>query len=112
MIRLYWTMATVVAAILAFANFAIAHSSAPSATIDAGVVVGLTTSVPSSPVAVNQFLGVPFAAPPKRFARAHKPQPWSRPLETKQKGPSCIQQFFCELSYWYWTRNVQDLMHL
>lgn len=41
----------------------------PTATIDAGVVVGTTTSLPAATASVNKFLGVPFAqSPPERFA--------------------------------------------
>ncbi|KAI9758888.1 MAG: hypothetical protein M4579_002772 [Chaenotheca gracillima] len=73
-----------------------AAGSAPSATatIDSGVVVGTTTSVPSATVSVNKFLGIPFAAsPPERFSPPAKPASWSSPLDVSAFKPACIQQF-------------------
>lgn len=68
-------------------------ASAPSATLDSGVVVGATTSLPSSKVAVHKFLGIPFAAPPVRFDPPVNPAKWSEPLDTTAYKPACIQQF-------------------
>jgi carboxylesterase type B len=68
-------------------------ASAPSATLDSGVVIGTTTTLPSSPITVNKFLGIPFAAPPVRFSPPVSPAPWSKPLDTSANKPSCIQQF-------------------
>lgn len=70
-----------------------AGSDLPTATIDAGPIVGTTTSFASSSTTVNKFLGVPFAAPPKRFMPAETPEPWTEPLDTKTASPACIQQF-------------------
>lgn len=67
----------------------------PTATLDAGVVVGTTTAFASSSTTVNKFLGVPFAAPPKRFEPAGNPEPWTQPLDTKNTSPACVQQFRC-----------------
>lgn len=69
------------------------RAGAPSATLDSGVVVGTTTSLPSSTAVVNKFLGIPFAAPPVRFSPAVAPQPWSEPLDTSEYKPACIQEF-------------------
>jgi hypothetical protein len=69
----------------------------PSATINAGVVVGAATSVPSSTNTVNKFLGIPFAAPPVRFAPPVPPKPWTKPFQATKNAPSCIQQFPNEL---------------
>ncbi|PVI01918.1 alpha/beta-hydrolase [Periconia macrospinosa] len=68
-------------------------SELPTATINAGPIVGTTTSFPSSSTTVNKFLGVPFAAPPKRFTPAENPKPWTEPLDTKNASAACIQQF-------------------
>jgi carboxylesterase type B len=68
-------------------------ASPPSATLDSGVVIGTSTSLPSSKVIVNKFLGIPFAAPPVRFSPPKKPTPWKKPLHTTGQKPSCIQQF-------------------
>lgn len=67
----------------------------PTATLDAGVVVGTTTAFDSSSTTVNKFLGVPFAAPPKRFELAGNPEPWTQPLDTKIASAACVQQFRC-----------------
>lgn len=66
----------------------------PTATIDAGVVIGTTTSLPQATATVNKFLGVPFAkSPPERFAPPVSPGKFSQPIEAKQWSPACIQQF-------------------
>lgn len=69
--------------------------SAPSATIDSGVVVGVATSLPSSSATVHKYLGIPFAAPPKRFAPPVRHKKWSEPFMAQKYGPACIQQFNC-----------------
>ncbi|KAF5661350.1 triacylglycerol lipase V [Fusarium denticulatum] len=64
----------------------------PTATLDSGPIFGLTTTLPAaSPV--NKFLGIPYAAKPRRFSRATKPEPWTRPLNATVFGPSCRQLF-------------------
>ncbi|KAK5076089.1 hypothetical protein LTR51_001769 [Lithohypha guttulata] len=71
-----------------------ATTSAPSATIDSGVVIGTQTSIAGAPSpVVNQYLGVPFAASPTRFAPAQSATPWSSAYMATQRGPACIQQF-------------------
>ncbi|KAF2450311.1 carboxylesterase [Karstenula rhodostoma CBS 690.94] len=69
------------------------HQTKPTATIDGGVIVGTWTSLPSAPAAVNKFLGVPFAAPPKRFEPPQNHKPWTRPLDTRTRKPACVQEF-------------------
>ncbi|KAK5691864.1 hypothetical protein LTR97_011035 [Elasticomyces elasticus] len=67
---------------------------APTATIDAGVVIGTTTSLPAATASVNKFLGVPFAkSPPTRFAPPENPGVFSEPINATAWSPSCIQQF-------------------
>ncbi|PMD19731.1 cholinesterase [Hyaloscypha hepaticicola] len=65
----------------------------PSATLDAGVIVGNTATALGSKVTVNQFLGVPFAAKPVRFGMPEPPTPWKHLLETTNQPPACPQQF-------------------
>lgn len=79
----------------AAANYSCGYpGGGPTATIDAGVVIGTTTSLPGATATVNKFLGVPFAkSPPTRFAPPEKPAPFSSPIEAKQWSPACIQQF-------------------
>ncbi|KAJ3549846.1 hypothetical protein NM208_g297 [Fusarium decemcellulare] len=69
----------------------------PTATIDSGVVVGTTTSIPDSDTVVNQFLGIPFAEKPVRFS---PPEPvkgwnesWDKPYDASIFKPACIQKF-------------------
>lgn len=68
------------------------QASAPRVTIDSGVVVGTYASVTGKSSPVAQYLGVPFAASPTRFAPAQTPTPWGV-YEATQRGPACIQQF-------------------
>ncbi|KAK5065409.1 hypothetical protein LTR84_001247 [Exophiala bonariae] len=67
--------------------------TAPTATIDSGVVIGIATSLIGSKVIVDKFLGIPFAASPTRFAPPASPTSWPWPYEATQFGPACIQQF-------------------
>lgn len=64
----------------------------PEVTLASGIVIGTTTSVASATATVNQFLGVPFAAPPERFSLPSKAQAWKRPLDASVRSPACIQQ--------------------
>jgi acetylcholinesterase len=86
------------AAIVAFANAAADHGGpgAPTATIDAGIVIGKTTQLPAATAPVNQFLGIPFAkSPPARFMPAEKPDRFKEPIVATSWSPACIQQFVC-----------------
>lgn len=87
----YYIITTSFAALLTLS----AGSSSPSATVDAGVLIGTTTLLPSSSTIVNKFLGIPFAAPPKRFSPPQKVKAWSKPLAAKEFKPACVQQFSC-----------------
>ena len=71
--------------------------SFPSVTLDAGVVVGTATTLPlPGAIPVNKFLGIPFAAPPERFAAPQPPKSWSTPFNATQLKPTCIQTFICQ----------------
>ncbi|KAK5114227.1 hypothetical protein LTR85_010292 [Meristemomyces frigidus] len=66
----------------------------PTATIDAGVLLGTTTSLPAATASINKFLGVPFAqSPPTRFAPPESPGTFSTPINATAWSPACIQQF-------------------
>jgi len=66
----------------------------PTATIDAGVVLGTTTSLPAATATVNKFLGIPFAkSPPERFSPPESPGKFSKPINATAWSPACIQQF-------------------
>jgi carboxylesterase type B len=65
----------------------------PTAVIDNGIVVGTTTSIPSSTVVVKKFLGIPFAAPPLRFSSPRPARRWRGIYDASEYKPACIQQF-------------------
>lgn len=72
----------------------------PTATIDAGIVYGTTTSLPAATATVNKYLGIPFAAsPPVRFSPPEKPQSWNAPINATAYKPACIQQFQCKYTH-------------
>ncbi|KAL4861557.1 Carboxylesterase [Aspergillus spectabilis] len=65
----------------------------PTAVIDNGIVVGTTTSLPSSTVVVKKFLGIPFAAPPLRFSPPRPARQWRGIYDASEYKPACVQQF-------------------
>lgn len=70
-------------------------AQAPTVTIDSGVYVGTTAVLPTATSIVNQFLGIPFAAQPERFAPAQA-APYSEGVkQATTRGPACFQQFNC-----------------
>ena len=90
-----------------YTSYAHAHSASssscgypgggPTATIDAGVVVGTSTSLPAATASVNKFLGVPFAkSPPTRFAPPENPGKFRSIINATAWSPACIQQFNCK----------------
>jgi acetylcholinesterase len=96
------------ASFAAFAHAAADHD-APTATIEAGIVIGKTTQLPAATAAVNQFLGIPFAkSPPARFMPAEKPDRFKEPIVATSWSPACIQQFVCKTRYF--PRNQQELL--
>ncbi|KAK4555192.1 hypothetical protein LTR86_007488 [Recurvomyces mirabilis] len=79
----------------------------PTATIDAGVVVGTTTSLPAATASINKFLGVPFAkSPPTRFAPPQSPGTLKSPIKATAWSPACIQQFVYPLASQQFTEAV------
>ena len=86
-----------------------AYAAAPTATIDAGVVIGTTTTLPTATASVNKFLGIPFAqSPPKRFEPPQKPKHFTQPLKATAWSPSCLQQFVCKCVL-HWVPNYHRL---
>lgn len=71
------------------------ESEVPTATIDAGTIIGRSTSLPYAFGPVHQYLGVPFAAPPERFSPPQAAVPFREPVNTTEFKPACIQQFRC-----------------
>ncbi|KAJ5220052.1 carboxylesterase hlo [Penicillium chermesinum] len=57
----------------------------PTVTIDSGPIVGTTTSLPSSTVVVEKYLGVPFAQSPTRFEPSKPVSSWSTPYNATQE---------------------------
>ena len=79
----------------------------PTATIDAGVVIGTTTSLPAATGTVNKYLGVPFAkTPPTRFAPPESAPAFSEPLMATEWSPACIQQFMYPRASYEFTQEV------
>jgi carboxylesterase type B len=96
-----YTFSTLVAASLTVAIPAVVAQTSsttvsnPSASIDAGPVVGTSTQVAGSDVTVNQFLGIPFAEPPigdLRFAPAVEIESWTEPYQATQQPPGCLSK--------------------
>ncbi|KAI4621207.1 uncharacterized protein J4E87_006835 [Alternaria ethzedia] len=88
-----------------WADYASGHD-VPTATVDAGVIVGKTTSLPHALGPVHQFLGVPFASPPERFSPPRAAEPFQKPVNATEFKPACIQQFRYPLSSSQFTQAV------
>lgn len=75
---------------------------APSAVVDAGVIIGTTTTLPLSTVKVNKFLGIPYAQPPVDQRRFLPPDPITTfnqsPLKATEWGSKCLDYTSSELS--------------
>jgi para-nitrobenzyl esterase len=70
-----------------------AHAAAPSVTLAAGALSGKHASVDG--VALREFHGIPYAAPPVGALRWKPPQPvvpWSGVRKAQQFGPRCMQR--------------------
>ncbi|KAF4967249.1 hypothetical protein FSARC_5161 [Fusarium sarcochroum] len=84
------------AALYVGTTLALPHSKSsdkPTATIDNGVVVGTTTSIPDSKTVVNQYLGIPFGEKPVRFSPPKPAKPWDSPYDASEYKPACIMKF-------------------
>ncbi|KAL1799235.1 hypothetical protein ACET3X_003272 [Alternaria dauci] len=82
------------------------ESEVPTATIDAGTIIGKSTSLPYALGPVHQYLGVPFAAPPERFSPPQAAVPFREPVNATEFKPACIQQFRYPLSSSQFTQAV------
>ncbi|KAH7093540.1 Carboxylesterase [Paraphoma chrysanthemicola] len=91
-----------------FPAFGLASSdAAPTATIDAGVLVGKSTSLPAALGPVNQFLGIPFAqSPPERFSPPQAAPRFSSPINATAWKPACLQQFRYPLASSQFTQSI------
>jgi hypothetical protein len=79
----------------------------PTATIDAGIIHGTTTSLPAATASINKFLGVPFAkSPPTRFAQPESAEKFTGPINVTAWSPACIQQFTYPLETQEFTEAV------
>lgn len=86
-----------VCCLTALAASALGGPQTPTATIDAGVVHGKSTSLPAGLGPVDQFLGIPFAqSPPGRFSPPSSAPKFSATLNATEFKSACIQQFKCE----------------
>ena len=79
--------------ILAAAQSTTTTQPPPTAALDSGPIFGVQTQLPGAASPVNKFLGIPYGAPPVRFARAGKPQPWKEAYNATAFGPACRQLF-------------------
>lgn len=79
----------------------------PTATIDSGVIIGTTTTVPLATSTVHKFLNVPFASPPERFRPPQPPQPWTAPYNATIK-----YNIACYQNYIYSDATRENLMKL
>lgn len=98
---------SILVAVAIQALLVLSQPAAPTATVDSGVIIGTTTSLPGSAETVHKYLGVPFASsPPQRFRPPQKPQTWNTSLEATVIKPACLQLFSgCKL-------YLQSTMHL
>jgi carboxylesterase type B len=98
---------TYVFCLAALAASTLGAANAPTATVDAGVIVGKSTSLPAGLDPVNQFLGIPFAqSPPKRFSPPNNVPKFGKALKATEFKPACIQQFRCKLFCFYFIKGL------
>lgn len=74
------------------------YSLPATAVIDSGVLIGTTTALPSATATVNKFLGIPFAAPPVRFAPPQPAPSFNGTYSATAWKSSCLQQFNCKIT--------------
>jgi acetylcholinesterase len=89
---------SVLSLVLPAVGWTLSYNPTPTATIDAGIIVGKATALPNGlGPSVNQFLGIPFAqSPPERFSPPRNVAAFSTPLNATAWKPACIQQFRCK----------------
>jgi hypothetical protein len=80
----------------------------PTATVDNGVLIGTTTSLPAATATVNKFLGVPFAKPPVRFEPPVYPDASSETITAQEWSPACIQHFSYPRAAYELTRQLYN----
>jgi hypothetical protein len=73
-------------------------------TISSGPIAGLRANLPGALSPVNQFLGIPYAAPPARFEPSTPPAGWKEPLEVNSFGASCPQNYGLGSTFFFFFR--------
>lgn len=74
------------------------NATRPVATVLQGSILGISTNVPGAVLPVHKYLGIPFAAPPKRFSPPTGPGPFvPNPYDASTLKPACVQEFNCKL---------------
>ncbi|MDQ6648277.1 MAG: carboxylesterase family protein, partial [Pseudomonadota bacterium] len=86
--------ALLIASTAAGANPATAKTTGPQVQLANGVIQGKTAVISSSAVTLDEFQGIPYAAPPTGPLRWKPPQavkPWAGVRQTTRFGPRCMQ---------------------
>ncbi|PFH62232.1 hypothetical protein XA68_14511 [Ophiocordyceps unilateralis] len=65
----------------------VAAAERPVVTLSSGPVAGIASD------SVKRFLGLPFAAPPVRFAPPLPAEPWEGIYDGSKSKPACVQKF-------------------
>jgi carboxylesterase type B len=82
----------------------VAATASPTVEIGPGKVIGTTTTLPSSTVTVNKFLGIPYAVnPPKRFLLPEKLEHFDGPVNATAFSKECFQAHNGQLPMYPWT---------
>jgi carboxylesterase type B len=66
-------------------------STTPIVTLDSGIYEGLSKRLPGATQEIHQYLGIPFAAPPTRFAPPQPPPKSNAVKKAQEFPPACIQ---------------------
>jgi hypothetical protein len=64
----------------------------PTVTLNDGIYIGTTLSVPSATTIVDAFYSIPYAAKPERFSPAQPRAKGSEKHDAISAPPQCIQQ--------------------
>jgi carboxylesterase type B len=63
----------------------------PKVTLESGIYEGVYRKLPGATQGVHNYLGIPFAAPPVRFAAPQAPVASNETKQAQKYAPACIQ---------------------